>query len=221
MIGKPARRKMGRPVKVPGQKSTKERIFEAAIDLFSERGYDGVSIRDIGRAAGVSEGAVYKHYASKDDILESIFAYVEARIYSSPAPGGSMDAMVDALSFREILENIPRFMMADPYMHRIVRIMFIEMYHNEKVRDYIQRELFDRPVDETEALFRMLMEKGKVRHCDPRALSSLFISLLVNWYFQTFILNYGKPVDIGRVEKSMEAQIALLVDLLRPEGCQL
>lgn len=76
--------KIGRPVKVPGEKSTKEKIFDAAVDLFAERGFDGVSIRDIGRAVGVSEGAVYKHYASKEAILDSIFAYVEGRVYPRP-----------------------------------------------------------------------------------------------------------------------------------------
>src|SRR5208337_1562144 len=106
--------KTGRPVKVPGEKETKEKIFDAAVDLFAQKGYDGVSIRDIGRAVGITEAAVYKHYESKEAILESIFAYVEGRIYPR-APEASIDALVDSFSAREILESIPRFMMADPY----------------------------------------------------------------------------------------------------------
>ena len=95
-------------------------------------------------------------------------------------------------SFREILESMPRFMMADQHLARITRIMLIEMYHNEKIGDYVRRELFERPVDETEVLFRKLMEKGKIRPCDPRALSTLFISYLVSWYLQVFVLTYGE-----------------------------
>lgn len=180
--------KTGRPVKVPGEKGTKEKIFDTAVDLFAEKGYDGVSIRDIGRAVGITEGAVYKHYTSKEEILESIFTYVEGRIYPK-APEGSIDALVDSLSFREILESIPQFMMADPHLARITRIMLIEMYHNEKIRNYVRRELFDRPVDETEILFKKLMEKGKIRPCDPRTLATFFISYLVYWYFETFIFS--------------------------------
>jgi AcrR family transcriptional regulator len=217
MSVKRAAKKTGRPVKAPGEKGTKEKIFDAAVDLFAERGYDGVSIRDIARAVGITEGAVYKHYKSKDEILESIFAYVESRIYAE-APEESYDAIIEALSFREILESMPRAMISDPLLTRITRIMLIEMYHNEKIRNHVRRELFERPVDETEVLFRKLMEKGKIRQSDPRALSTLFISCLVYWYFETFVFNYGKPLSPDHIEKTVHAQIALLADLLEPEA---
>jgi hypothetical protein len=101
-----------------------------------------------------------------------------------------------------------------------MRIMLIEMYHNEKVRDYVRKELFDRPVDETEVIFRKLMEKGKIRPCDPRALAAMFISYLVSWYLQSFILSYNAPHGRDRIEKMAQAQIGLIVDLLKLEGGQ-
>jgi AcrR family transcriptional regulator len=213
---KPRKVKTGRPPKVPGEKGTKEKIFDAAVELFAEKGYDRVSVRDIAGAVGVTEAAVYKHYASKDAILEAVFAYVQTRIYTPPAPG-SLDAIVEALPFEEILESMPRFMLADPYMPKIMRIMTGEMNHNEKIRGYIRREIFERPVDETEILFRKLAEKGKIKPCDPRAMSTLFISLLVYWYFQTFLLDDGVRAN-DRSEKTTPAQIKFFVDLLKPEG---
>jgi AcrR family transcriptional regulator len=217
MSVKRAKPKAGRPVRVSGEKGTKERIFDAAVDLFAEKGYDRVSIRDIGRAVGITEGAVYKHYSSKEEILESIFSYVECQIYPQ-APEASLDVIADSLSFREILESTPRAMMSDPVLTRITRIMLIEMYHNEKIRNYVRRELFERPVDETEALFKKLVEKGKIRPCDPRALSTLFISYLVYWYFEAFIFSYGAPQDLGHIEKEMQAQIEAFADMFAPEG---
>lgn len=209
--------KAGRPVKVPGEKGTKEKIFDAAVGLFAEKGYDGVSIRDIAWGVGITEGAVYKHYSSKDEILESIFTFVEGRIYPQ-VPEESFDAIAETLSFREILESIPGAMMSDPQLTRITRIMLIEMYHNEKIRDYVRRELFERPVDETAILFKKLMEKGKIKPCDPRALSTMFISYLVYWYFEVFIFSYGVQSDLDRVDKELHAQIDLIVELARPEG---
>lgn len=209
--------KTGRPVKVPGEKDTKEKIFDAAVDLFSEKGYDGVSIRDIGRAVGITEGAVYKHYASKEAILESIFAYVESRIYPK-APEASLDILVDSVPFREILESMPRSMMAEPQLTKITRIMIIEMYHNEEIRDYVRRELFERPVDETETMFRKLMEKGKIKPCDPRAMATLFISYLIYWYFEMFIFGYGKPQDFDHSIKAAQAMVQSFSEMLKPSG---
>lgn len=209
--------KTGRPVKVPGEKGTKEKIFDAAVDLFAEKGYDGVSIRDIGRAIGITEGAVYKHYSSKEEILESIFSYVEGHIYPQ-APEGSMDALIDSLSFREILESMPRAMAADPRLTKITRIMIIEMYHNEKIRNYVRRELFDRPAEETGILFRKLLEKGKLRPCDPETMATMFISYLVYWYFETFIFGYGEPQDMDHSLKAAQAMIGSFAEMLKPVG---
>jgi len=48
---------------------TRERLLRAAADAFAERGYDGTRVSDIAAAAGVSNGALYAHFASKADLL--------------------------------------------------------------------------------------------------------------------------------------------------------
>jgi AcrR family transcriptional regulator len=49
---------------------TRERLLGAAADVFAERGYDGTRVADIAAAAGVSNGALYAHFASKADLME-------------------------------------------------------------------------------------------------------------------------------------------------------
>ena len=46
----------------------KERVERAATELFAAKGIDGVSIAEIAALAGVSQGALYRHYASKEDL---------------------------------------------------------------------------------------------------------------------------------------------------------
>jgi AcrR family transcriptional regulator len=48
---------------------TRERLLRAAADVFAERGYEGTRVADIAAAAGVSNGAMYAHFASKADLL--------------------------------------------------------------------------------------------------------------------------------------------------------
>ena len=52
----------------------KGRIERAAIELFAARGVDGVSIADIAAAAGVAQGALYRHYRGKDELATQLFA---------------------------------------------------------------------------------------------------------------------------------------------------
>jgi AcrR family transcriptional regulator len=58
----------------------KERVGRAALDLFAARGIDGVSIADIATTAGVSQGALYRHYRSKDELAGQLFAVAYRRM---------------------------------------------------------------------------------------------------------------------------------------------
>lgn len=50
----------------------REQILQAAIHLFSQKGFRGTTTREIGRAAGVSEAMVFRHFARKSDIYDAI-----------------------------------------------------------------------------------------------------------------------------------------------------
>jgi AcrR family transcriptional regulator len=52
----------------------KAKVERAAVELFAARGFDGVSIADIAAAAGVSQGALYRHYPSKDELGWALFS---------------------------------------------------------------------------------------------------------------------------------------------------
>ncbi|MCS7007148.1 MAG: TetR/AcrR family transcriptional regulator [Thermoleophilia bacterium] len=49
------------------------RILEAAVDVFAERGYHGARVGDIAERAGVAHGLLYHYFASKEDLLQTIF----------------------------------------------------------------------------------------------------------------------------------------------------
>jgi AcrR family transcriptional regulator len=53
--------------------NTRERIEEESIKLFAARGIAETSVRDITRAVGISEGALYRHFESKDDLVWQAF----------------------------------------------------------------------------------------------------------------------------------------------------
>ena len=57
-----------------GAIGARERIERAAVELFAAKGVDGVSIAEIAAAARVSQGALYRHYAGKDELAWSLFS---------------------------------------------------------------------------------------------------------------------------------------------------
>lgn len=79
---------------------TKERIMEAALELFAEKGYLGTSMSDITKQLGITKAALYKHYISKQEILDCIVErmnrmdYERAEEYEMPEtePDGFAEA---------------------------------------------------------------------------------------------------------------------------------
>jgi len=57
--------------------NTRQEIFDTAIELFDKKGYERVSINDICKKAGVSTGAFYHHFRSKDQILMEEFMKID------------------------------------------------------------------------------------------------------------------------------------------------
>jgi AcrR family transcriptional regulator len=83
---------------------TREQLLSAAADLVAERGFHAVGIADIGAAAGVSGAAIYRHFASKQDLLVALLDRVveglrdgaRAAVADAHTPDESLDALIAA-----------------------------------------------------------------------------------------------------------------------------
>lgn len=75
-----------------------ERILTAATRLFFERGFDAVGVDELGKAAGVSGPAIYRHFSSKHEILLTLFDQAMDRLLLLvPEPTGDPQADLEAL----------------------------------------------------------------------------------------------------------------------------
>lgn len=72
-------------------KDTKHRIARAALELFVQDGFDAATTRQIAARCGLSEGAIYRHYASKDDIARDLFMLIHTRL-TGLVPEAAKDA---------------------------------------------------------------------------------------------------------------------------------
>lgn len=60
--------------------TTHDRILEVALELFSRRGYEGTSIRDIAERMGMTKAAVYYHFPSKEELLADVLTPAMSRV---------------------------------------------------------------------------------------------------------------------------------------------
>ncbi|HEX8004796.1 MAG TPA: TetR/AcrR family transcriptional regulator [Trebonia sp.] len=80
----------------------REEILDAAARLFADRGYHGVSIDDIGAAVGMSGPGIYRHFASKEDVLAQMLLGISQslhdeggrRVVAAPDGVAALDALL-------------------------------------------------------------------------------------------------------------------------------
>lgn len=97
---------------VPKDKARRERILDAAASLISHFGYNKTTVADIAAKAGISKGAVYLHFKSKDEVLEALLIEAMYKFSTSwfeaienDPQGGLISRMY--LNMLQVLDDIP------------------------------------------------------------------------------------------------------------------
>ncbi len=186
--------------------STKERIFETSIDLFSRKGFDGVSVREIARNVGIKESSLYNHFQNKDDILAKIFDYYQTKMEKTSPPEEYLDETISTIPAHEFWEKgLTNFQQATqtPMIQKISKIVLLEMFRNKRARDIALNEFFTRQQKLVEIIFSTMQKKKLIkRDLDPKFLAIEYTYGLLAMQFEYNILsNWNLATD--KVRKKM------------------
>lgn len=174
------------------EKTTKERIFEAAIDLFAQKGFDTTSMREIAETVGIKKASLYSHYKSKDEILEKIVEYPLARVMVIADLGVETEELILTMGLEGFINSAGEVFtswMEGPYMEKIFRIIHIELYHNQQVKKFYL-ELWAAAYSFWESSFSIMMEHNLIKPSNPKILSKIFISFFKGALMDYFIVQY-------------------------------
>lgn len=189
--------KKSRKIENKPEKTTKEKIFDVSLDLFSQKGFDAVSVREIAREVGIRESSIYNHYKGKEAILDAIIDFFMAELYQEDVPEEEMDALMDQGPevFFEVGAKMFIERINNPTMEKIWRLVSIEMYHNEKIRNFYKKQLLEEPINSWEVTFTKMIEKGLIKPFNPRTLAYEYFSFAIYLFFEYFVLKYDEDVD--------------------------
>ena len=163
--------------------TTKEKITETALDLFSQRGYDGVSVRDIARAVGIRESSIYNHFQSKRAVFDAIVDlcvqqseryFREGGLPYDAGDDASVYAGIGMEDLQELIERTFRFFFDDPWNARFRRLLLLSQYADPHCRDIYRRLYRDKCVRVQAYIFAALMDAGELRREDPPAVAAEF-----------------------------------------------
>ncbi len=161
----------------PEQKSktTRERLFDTAVEMFSQQGFHAVSIRDLTRAVGIKESSFYNHFTSKDALIEAIFQQVEIEFTAMFPPQERIEPNLGELSPQGFLEaGIQVFLnrMTAQRNQSLWRLLFMEQYRDPRARSLINRAFIQQSLEYSAEVFRLMIERGSIKPLDPHQLAA-------------------------------------------------
>lgn len=166
--------------------TTRERIADEALTLFAQRGFDGVTVKDIAAAVGIKDSSLYKHYASKQDIFETIIGQMEARLDEMHGQLRVPDARSENVSpfyaglspegMMHIVERMFLFYLKDPVVGRLRRLFTIEQYGNSAIAQRFGDLFMDSALDYHAEAFRQMITAGAFIDADPKLMALQFYS---------------------------------------------
>jgi AcrR family transcriptional regulator len=116
---------MGKMARSAEQAGGKLRLIKVAMRMFADKGYDGITVRDISAAAEVSVGLINHHFGSKEGLREAVDKYFieqfeEVLFEERPVPTSEAEGLAQSVEFTEnwINRHIDDWDLTKAYMRR-------------------------------------------------------------------------------------------------------
>lgn len=199
------------------KKTTREKILEASIELFSRRGYDGVSIRNITKEVGIKESSLYNHFTNKEEILETIFEVFRNEFRNTTPPINLLDQILEQSSleqfFEKGFENIKNHV-DNPTNEKLWRILYIEHYRDPLAREIFLNDIISATIDFLEVVFRKLIEKGKVKPFDSSVLAAEYQYPIFSMIAEYNMLRFDDK-DTSQIERRMKDHMNFFLQMVK------
>jgi AcrR family transcriptional regulator len=178
---------------------TKERIYSAAIDLMDREGFENITIADISKKAGVSVGAFYHYFTSKNDILAEIFHKADEYFSTQVISGLKMGSIPKKIV--EYFDYYAKFNMRSG-------VELTQQIFNPKIKFFIKK---DRPMlTILEDLIQEGQEKKEIRADeDPEELSRFLFVMARGIVFEWSVYDGSYDLE-AKMHKYIESLISTI-----------
>ncbi len=152
--------------------STKYKILDEALTLFSENGYDGTGVEQIAEKVGIKAPSLYKHFKGKEDILNAIIDNAEERYEESFGSEQHIGKLPE--SREEFVHTTMKrvlFTMRDPMIRKIRKFLVQEQFRSDRLAAITTRHQLEGVQRMYTKIIGDMMEKGLFVKDDPALLA--------------------------------------------------
>ena len=151
---------------------TKERILEAALELFSQNGYAGTNIRELSASLGLVKSGVYKHYESKEAIWNALLDQMTAYYADHFGSAEHLPPVPDSLeALTRLTMQMVNITVHDEKIVMTRKVLTLEQFRDDRARELATKHFLTGLTEIFTHIFAGMMGKGLIRRDDPAMLA--------------------------------------------------
>ncbi|MES1044137.1 TetR family transcriptional regulator [Bacillus obstructivus] len=167
-----------------------KKILEAAVEIFSEKGYSGTSTSEIAKKAGVAEGTIFRHYKTKKDLLLSIIAPTMAKFM---APLFIRDFNKVLLSEHQSLEDFLRAVIINRMEYAkkhlpSIKILIQEIPFHAELRGQFKEHVMNKVYERLKVIVDAYQKKGEMIQLPPPSAIRLIASSILGFVIGRYLM---------------------------------
>ncbi len=151
--------------------ATKKKIKSAALNLFVERGVDASGMRDIAKSSNITEGAIYRHFKSKDELVWRLFAdnfvHFAEQLDALQAAEQSTAARLEA-----VIQGFCRFYDEDETLFRF--LLLVQHGQLSKITDEMKS-----PIEVIKRVIQSGIDAGEIAYADATELTAWVMGIVL------------------------------------------
>ena len=201
---------------------TKEEIFNNSIKLFTQRGYENVSMNDIADTVGIRQSAVYNHFKNKHEILDTIYDFYHYHYISNRQNPDDLESVLKTDSLTDVISKGFIYEFDKSVLERmadITRIIVQRATTDERAAELFKKLLLEEGINFVESGLGRAVESGRLAPFDTHTVSVLIncvrLYTLLWWLVDEKDENHMKKVASD--EQAMYEHITMLLTDLKAD----
>ena len=177
--------------------STKDKILRTAAKMFSERGYENVTMRELAKVVGIKSASIYHHFPSKEDIIKHLYRlYIEEHHKKYPDIDTLLQLVKDSPP-QEVLMKTEFHYDEDirGILDQILTTATGRICTDTDSENFIRESIFDSITNMLRPLLEQMIELGKIKPLDV----NVFLGVLTYYCFGAAAL-HNSPFKQGVAE---------------------
>lgn len=171
--------------------TTKELIYNNAIELFSQYGYQNLGMRDLAKSVGIKVSSIYNHFKSKEDILIKIAQELVDELKANVYPLYKVTDLTPKAYFKNISLKTNIFFEQD-HINILTGILIPEQNSSERLKKILHEEFVIKPRTAYTYYFKALMDKNLMRKEDPKLAAKMYHSFFIYHFYEKYLSNEPK-----------------------------